>query len=199
MEANCTSGLHYEGKVTIEVINNRNKVVSHREIKNTGRWPLFYFLTQCLAGNYEDFNSNRPVYLRLFTIGAVGAALPTNKDIEANNYLNDNKLSSANSFYPNDASVTKIVKDVETGESSTVTFSYMCPYTQLDTSKPINLIALYSAANKNDLSNSSAYIVVEGTTTDNKPNGKLGTLIPTDTSNKNNYTLSIKWQLTIKN
>lgn len=199
MEANCTSGLHYEGKVTIEVINNRNKVVSHREIKNTGRWPLFYFLTQCLAGNYEDFNSNRPVYLRLFTIGTVGATVPTNIQIEADNYLNDSKLCSANAFYPNDASVTKIEKDVEKGESSTVTFSYMCPYTQLDTSKPINLIALYSAANKNDLSNPSAYIVVQGKNDAGTSNNTLGTLIPTNTQNKNNYTLSIKWQLTIKN
>ena len=65
---NNTLGVGYSGKVKISLIKD-NKALITKEYKNTGNWPMFYFLNLCLSGEYNKAEAYRPKYLKLFNAG----------------------------------------------------------------------------------------------------------------------------------
>jgi hypothetical protein len=69
------SSIHYSGEIKVEV-RKGNKTISSKNYKNEGNWPLFYFLSLCLSGDYEVANSYIPKYIKLFTLGAKGEYVP---------------------------------------------------------------------------------------------------------------------------
>lgn len=64
MNNSALSGLRYTGIVTLsQYINGKKRIIG--KIKNTGGLPLFDFFTDCLIGNYEAAQFNRPSKIML--------------------------------------------------------------------------------------------------------------------------------------
>lgn len=64
MNNGALSGLRYTGIVTLsQYINGKKRIIG--KIKNTGGLPLFDFFTDCLIGNYETAQFNRPSKIML--------------------------------------------------------------------------------------------------------------------------------------
>lgn len=203
-ETDITNAIHYNGKVKVDLYRN-NKLYKSTNYKNLGRWPLFYFIANCLAGDYNSVAPYKPNFVKLFTLGNKGDSIPTNKEIETSKFIEDNLCSSGISFGVTKSALTETIKSFnidetsleenKSDESAIVTYQFVIPYTQIDTTRDINLIALYSSAKLSELNEPSAYIVIK-----NEDDTALDSILPTGTQTKNNdYTLIITWSLSIHN
>lgn len=64
MNNGALSGLRYTGVVTLsQYINGKKRIIG--KVKNTGGLPLFDFFTDCLIGNYDTAQFNRPSKIML--------------------------------------------------------------------------------------------------------------------------------------
>lgn len=165
------SNLTYTGNIKVKIYDKNKKLKSIKCYHNNGRWPLFNFISNCLAGNYDEANKFRPYYVGLFSIPKVNEGqIPeikeryievgdkySNTDIQY--YLsNNNSNSKLITAYFNEYSKieTNLNSDACIGDSNlTLTFEIPNSYLVLikDEQKnwgwdykylPINLICLYS-------------------------------------------------------
>ena len=99
----------YEGKVKIELMHG-NRVYKTFNVKNTGKLPLFQFITRCLAGYFDV--SNAPKYLRIFHVDDI------------------NNLSPSTMFNVEVTTVALAVSDTTlstTGNEASVNFEFIIP------------------------------------------------------------------------
>ena len=138
----------YEGCVQIQLMHG-NKAYKTINQKNAGRLPLFDFIARCLAG-YFNLN-NCPKYIRAFH--AVKDETTGNYDIAT---LFDNQVTT--SAVP----VSSVNLSSNTSnEKSQVNFEFILPFTVLKLGQTINVIALYNTENRTNVSNPSAYIILQ--------------------------------------
>ena len=91
------SRIEYNGKIKV-LVKKKNKTIISKSFKNSGRYPLFSFIAQCLVGNYKDAEINRPYSIVLFSIQkgtSITGILNTIADDGNLNFYakNDNKLT----------------------------------------------------------------------------------------------------------
>lgn len=178
------SNLTYTGDIKVKIYDKNKKLKSIKSYHNNGRWPLFHFISNCLAGNYDEANKFRPYYIGLFSIpkGTEGK-IPqiTERNIkEGETYdttdiqyylVNDDSQSKLITAYFND--YTKIETEVNNTAcigNSNLKLTFEIPNTYLNLIKsttktwgwdntykylPINLICLYSKGFKPAISMAS--------------------------------------------
>lgn len=208
-----TEKLKYSGSINIKV-KNGDQILLNRNFHNSGRWPLFKFFSECLAGNFVNAEKLRPKYLHIF--GVQGDNVPNINDIEDStniqHYANiDNKITLT-TFSTN--TLPKIETDENNIGSSKIKIQFTIPFSNLNfnltnkdsSERVINLLCLYSDTgyfNPTDGGEPSAYFFVRKS---NDPASedytKLGNLIDIDDkyiSNTSIYTLVIEWELSIGN
>ena len=56
--------IKYTGQVTV-TIKQKDKIISQQTYHNNGKYELFRFLCECIAGKYNS--DLGPYYIRLFT------------------------------------------------------------------------------------------------------------------------------------
>ena len=188
-----TLGVGYSGKVKISLIKD-NKALITKEYKNTGNWPMFYFLNLCLSGEYNKAEAYRPKYLKLFNAGAKGTD-PSSIDIDEILADPENITSLSTIIYNQTPYTSKTTgtTEVPNGKAET-TFKFMVPFTQIlnDEDKPTNLFVMYDQEHRNTIATPSAYFLLLD------EEGKLDTI---DTSSllSNDYNLFIQWTITTQN
>lgn len=183
----------YQGAVKVAVLKGK-RVINSKVYKNEGRWPLFYNISLSLAGNYKEAERFRPKFLKMFQLGIAGDNIPAGipvfgslpvtslNDVLYNNTIDSNYVIGTS---------TTVVEDY-----STATLKFLIPFSQIDTTKYTNLIALYSSTYKKDNANPCAYIIIAD---ENNPN-LLGNLGPsTQLDNENDYNLYIEWSMKVQN
>jgi hypothetical protein len=185
----------YQGSVKVSLMKNK-KIISSKIYKNTGKLPLFRFMVDCLAGDYDVANNNLPKFVQLFSLGKAGEAIPTTIEFTTPTIPRTPQKIIYQSHPLK--TYTPEIKDntgaITTSENATITFKFMVPYSQLtnDDNNDINCFALYSQTNYSSNTNPSAYIVL----TDSTDKTKLGTI----TVEKNNhFVIYIEWTMTISN
>jgi len=190
---NNTLGVGYSGKVKISLIKD-NKALITKEYKNTGNWPMFYFLNLCLSGEYNKAENYRPKYLKLFSAGAVGK---DPSDIDISEILSsDTNITSLSTVIYNQTpytSKTLGTEELPNGKAET-TFKFMVPFTQIlnDENKPTNLFVMYDQEHRNNITIPSAYFLLLD------EDGKLDT-ITSSSLISNDYNLFIQWTITTQN
>lgn len=204
--------LGYQGSIKVSILKNR-KVVSEKTFKNKGRWPLFQHLVHCLAGNYVDAEGYRPLYIGIYSIPYTDGNIPEIKDDgeEISTYANNTnkKINSVISYM--EKPTISVTKNKGIGSAS-ITYRFIVPFTNLSLKadeswkkkgylvSPLNLICLHGAFNtpakSEGASNPCTYFFVA----DPKNTSKLGSLLPKEiTGSLGEYSLDIKWTLTLSN
>ena len=205
---NKTNSFSYVGDITISFLKN-NKVCRSVHYKNNGRWPLFKFFSECLAGNYKNAISYRPQYLVLYYANDKGQPIPVISDTEgsiASYTKTENKISSGLIQVVEDPLITLTEDNIG---ACTVKFHFEIPFSYLSLIessgdskwKPINLLTLYCSnfapVNDNNLKQPSTFCFIPDEHDDTVLGDLLGRLnIDTDQSN---YSLRIDWTLSITN
>lgn len=196
--------LKYTGEIKV-TIKKGKKTISSNKYKNSGRWPLFYFLNECLKGDYQIAENWKPRYVNLFEAGQVGAPLPEIKDNGTNlneiqSYTNT-KVSLITHPWAEDPDVEKNESDGI--GSSNIIYNFVIPFTHIDTSKKVNLICLYCRNEFKNYGNPSMFFFVNG---GEGHEDSLGDILSdlrsngNDISSKDNeYNLFIEWTLNISN
>ena len=161
----------YTGTVNVKILK-KDQVYSSRTFKNSGRWPLFYFLAGCLAGDYLTMETFRPKYIDLFNITKDGGtSVPEiNSTTNLSDYFNTDERVSTNTYpYSSQPDISRKFdganesEGVGIGEAS-ATFKFMIPFTQLQSEggviKDIKAVCLYCDYNKSNFPNPSAFFFV---------------------------------------
>lgn len=187
----------YSGRVKVTLVRGK-KVISEKEFKNNGRWPLFNFLALCIKGEFNEAKNLRPKYIRLFTAGTAGVTtvpVPTDQNAfpygATNLSLNVVPLNSS-------SNITKT--EAETSGSASVTLKYLIPLTQisgLTNYRNINLLAMYYGSDSTYVNQPSAYCFIK----DENNESLLGEIIegiPAG-SDPNQYNLIIDWTMSLAN
>jgi len=134
----------YSGKINVSLQKN-GKTYFTKTYKNSGRWPLFYFLNICLRGDYEQADIYRPRFIDLFGLETLtGQNVPTIIDPETNGaelhsvnkystYFNNSTRVSLMSYpYMSDPDISVVnTSDIQIG-SSKITYKFTIPFTQLN-------------------------------------------------------------------
>ena len=197
----------YKGDVKISVIK-RNKTVSIKKFKNSGRYPLFQFIVECLAGNYKNADIHRPYSLALFTIGSKDVQTKE-EDLQLTKIYSNIKEYGIGHYATAEKRVTygdvviKTVPKVEVKSNvignASITYTFNIPfshiYTESDTG--INLICLYDRENRRIYDNPSAFFFSVDENTQ-----KVVNLVDSELLKDNsavNYNLIIEWTLNISN
>ena len=196
----------YRGKVNAQVRKGK-KVISTSTFHNEGTKYLFEFLAKCLKGDYQQVESLRPKFIKLYSVGAEGDSIP---EINSGSFNTTSIVSLTTPIYSANPNTEYVGADDDLTASYATTFKFVIPFSQLMLIKkidgeeqkvPVNLIALYSQYQKNTLGSPSMYILV----TEKVNNVEvLGNLIPSnfyssDLSEQNQYNLFIEWITTFKN
>lgn len=144
----------YSGKINVS-LKKGNRTYFKQEYKNHGRWPLFYFLNLCLAGNYNSADQYRPRFINVFDFNVNGENLldkpvPTIRDNASSDgekigtYFNEENCVTLIS-YPV-MSRPEVEHDPNQIGTSSITFKFTIPFTQiaLKDSHHIEGFALYA-------------------------------------------------------
>lgn len=181
-----TNTILYSGYVKISLVGPNGKVLLQKESHNSGKSPLFEFLSYCLVGNY--YSELRPCRIRLFTKG-------TNESISTPRFDSDTCVSEAVLHEPG----TQLNKE---SEAYQVTYHFKIPYAfiSLDTTGSdaiIYKLALYSNKNssESDLDSPSAtYLFTNTAGTDWADAADAINLAGL----QSNYSIIVDWTMTIK-
>lgn len=206
----------YSGKINVSLQKGKRTYFT-KTYKNHGRWPLFYFLNMCLAGDYSKAETFRPKFINVFDFDLTGETVP---EIIDGAQLEENKITtyfnSANCIsvlsYPYMSQPDVNYKDDQNG-SSTLTYKFTIPFTQIGLKTEgggtgaIEGFALYASQTAegstdskalNNISNPCAYFFL---TDGNKTNSKVKNLLEDlDSAHLGDeYNLYIEWTLSIVN
>ena len=209
--------IKYKGEIKISIMR-RSEVLYEKTFYNKGRKPLFRHLANCLKGDYISAEKDRPLILNIFSIpikdtGSYGGKQgynpekfePTKTGFKISEYTNSDNL--ANSTISTFLKSPQLIYTDGKEDICGVEYTFSIPFTTLNTFDdtkgweddgyniaPLNLVALYSKSNYKTLEDPSAYFFVEDTS------GKLISLLPKElTSAIGDYSLLVKWRLTISN
>ena len=197
------SRIEYKGKIKVS-IKKKDKVINSRNLNNSGRYPLFSFLAQCLLGNYKDAELNRPYSIVIYSIPKGTSISSIYTTISQNENLKSYANNDTRITYGDFPVRTIPQLTINTGGigDAKVTYSFIIPFVHIDLDKGkqngINLICLYSRGNQSDLGNPSAFFIVA----DDENPSLVGTLLPDDAlidSSNVSYNLVVEWELSIGN
>lgn len=173
------NNLTYKGSITVSIVR-KGKVLNTQKYHNEGKLDLFKFFSYSLSGRYAIAEALRPKYIRLYSLGSYGERIPVPNT--------NNPTSTTYIMYKE--TPTTVVKN---GSVSTQ-FSFMVPFTQIDTSKDTNFLVLYPGANAT--SPLAQFIVAKGEgEQDREKLGKLFDSVPS----QNDYNLFITWSMSVNN
>ena len=192
-----TISVGYSGKVTVTVVDDR-KVVSRKVGHNAGGQPLFWFLAQCLCGNYENTKPLQPLKIKLFYNKATDTTAATTN---INNWVGSGSNTSieeaSNFIFVNAAGATEEIKITDKQGNLVAKNGYKAilhfrvPFSFV-THNEINQICLY-AQNESDPKIYSAYYLFKDSANTKK-------LAPIKVDNQQtSYNLIIEWELSISN
>ena len=190
--------LDYTGVVTASVMKGK-KVYSTKTFKNEGRWPLFYFLNCCLAGDYITADSYRPKFINLFYYQSSSQTPPDiTQDGQNLSTIFGDRRTLTSIPYMSQAKVTLDKSTPNNVGNSKITYKFTIPFVQLNITSTstggVNLIALYGNFNVDQPANPSAYLFIKD------KNGNLSDLIEGDPKTySNDFNLYIEWTLYIGN
>lgn len=190
----------YRGKVTISLEKN-NSEVSKKVLYNSGTYYLFKFICECLAGNYNNAEPLRPIYLNIYSKSDIESDVDINNDFQSN--YRKNLTTIVASAGPKIQKITDLSSEI-IGYSCLIKFRI--PVVQINTSKTaasdinqnLNLIALYSKTNYTASPDyvPSAYLLLRDS------DDNVASLIPDklwDTDGVkddiNDYVLNIQWEM----
>ena len=192
----------YRGKVNVQVRKGK-KVISTSTFHNEGTKYLFEFLAKCLKGDYQQVESLRPKFIKLYSAGAEGDPIP---EITSDSFNIDNIISLTTPIYSSNPNTEYVGEDSDLTASYATTFKFVIPFSQLNLMRegvrvPVNLIALYSQQQKDTLGSPSMYILVTEKVNNIEVLGNLITsnFYSSDLSEQNQYNLFIEWITTFKN
>lgn len=203
------NSIGYQGHIKVSVLK-KDKLISTRKFNNSGRYPLFQFITDCLAGNYKNAEIHRPYCLALFTIGGETDNLESDSlkwsEIKDNIKTSDNKIGyyaqSKNKVTYGDLFLKTVPKvEVKSGiiGNASITYTFNIPFSHIYTESKtgINLVCLYDRENRRNYDNPSAFFFVM-----NDDGTRVTSLVDTELLTDNsavNYNLIIEWTLDISN
>ena len=121
----ATNSLAYTGIVTLSQYKG-NKKLKLIQIHNSGKNPLFTFLSDCLAGNFDTAKLNMPNKIKLLCKSEKDSIIT---------------FDSCSIGYTSLFSIPE--KDASATGSSAVIYSFVIPYDQI--TDTFNCIALYTA------------------------------------------------------
>ena len=120
-EQNTKGSISYTGNVKVSVVRD-GKVIKKRRGRNSGKLPLFSFLTNCLIGAYND--KLRPRFIKLF---------------------NDSDEEISYSYIPfSEINVDSTAADATT-VSSTAIFKFLVPFSALKQGEKVKIIRIYNS------------------------------------------------------
>lgn len=204
-DSNQTLG--YKGDLKIQ-IRKGNKVIKTKNIKNSGRYPLFQFFIECLNGNYEYASKFKPEFLQIFYTQKTN--IPTSEEWETlenqgehtvnmGTFFNDDTRKGLRTF------TYYALPDIEVDAgsydqigSASITYKFLIPFSHIkkeDDVIKINALALYSKSNIKTLSNPSTYVFISDD--DNKFINLIDD-IDSEISDKD-FNIYIEWKLKILN
>lgn len=211
---NNTDSFSYSGIVRVKILKG-NHIYSSKTIKNKGRWPLFNFFSLCLKGDYQSATAFQPKVINIFNVGEPGEdEIPNISDdtgLNLSGYFNITNRVNLTPYPLNSSPDVSKTPDESSGitvpiGSSSITFKFLIPFTQLNISginNCINGLGLYcnQFLQSSNLDNPSAFFFIPELDSNNKPTGKLGNLLEGigNTIDLSEYNLSIEWELMIGN
>lgn len=181
----------YHGNVTL-YIKKGDVILKQFKLKNSGFAPLFQFFSYCLAGKYEAAEAIRPGKIMAFYNENVHAGEEvTNVEPEIS-YLK----SQSPFIYLNKPAVAGQKTTADSKEWVTK-LHFIIPYSYINEGK-VNQICLYGLNINNNSKEipSAVYYLQELDTTTNKNVYKEITI---DSSNRQDYSLIIEWELSVSN
>lgn len=196
-----SNSFSYTGTVKVSIGIKDKKFVTY-EFKNNGRWPLFYFLNLCLMGQYNAADNQRPRLIQAFDFNSDGLNCPTILDDAAigsghciGDWFNSTTLVSLTPW-PYEILPDISLEENEIGSSS-LTYKFTVPFTQLNIVNGIEGFALYSRKDQ-AVNNPTAFFFL----TDE--NGKIKDLLKRDNISSTyeigtEYNLYVEWNLRISN
>lgn len=180
-----TQQIGYQGSINLNIANGKRTLLT-KKYHNSGRYKLFKFLANCLAGNFAE--PLRPVKVRLYYLPNATLDEHDPEFIAADEFnfeTQNNKLIAASPFIVYDA--TPVID--ETNENNVkITLHYSIPFAYISKEK-IHIIALYSS-NSSGTNEASAYYVL-------KDNDGWDPLDLTDIVG--DYSIIFNWELAISN
>ena len=186
------SSISYIGNVSVSILKGKN-VIKTIKTHNKGYEPLFRFLCQCLAGEYNRAEALRPRYIRLFTLGDAGTAFV---EEQVEEHLSVTYLTSLTiPTYNTTPSISTVSISGQEPYTKT-TFKFLISFTQIDSTRDTNMFALYSADNQLDLTKPSAIFVLKDP---NDPDLLSSVMTSSSSAKSNDYSLQIQWELSIQN
>lgn len=179
--------LKYTGYIEVDYIY-KDSLVKTKKIHNRGRYILFNTLVNMLDNRFEP--NTLPKYIQFYSLPLETVPEITNE----NNfpYVSDTVdalLSNAPAY-----DYTEVINTSKEVNTSSITYNFSIPLLLLtDTSKEINMLALFNSVKLNTTEPSaSAFIVSEADKT------VLVDLLE-DISDFDNYVLNIRWKLEFSN
>lgn len=133
--------INYNGKVSIELYNKKSKYKS-MSFHNEGKKPLFYFLAQCINGEFNQLNL--PKYLQICNGTEVVEGETVDRWVDT--YL---PISDKYSFSGTNEYNSKL--------------SFVCPGVLIGDGNAITKLRLHSENTKNVVGSCLAEVVVEDT------------------------------------
>ena len=180
---NNTTNIGYFGEVTVQLKNGK-KTISKYTYHNNGKNPLFKFIAEALAGNFNV--ENRPCKLKLFS-------KTTNED-PSNPVFSTNTHISQYIMYGLPP-VPEIINSEDDTAGYKVTYHFVIPNSYIFSGyDKIYKLAIYPAVTGSDPSQNicATFLFTNAAGTDWDPQA-----IRTGISN--NYVLVIDWTMTISN
>ncbi len=201
----------YSGDIKV-IIKNKNKTISTSYYKNSGRWPLFEFFSNCIIQDFKKAQKLCPKYIHLYSIDETKIPNLSENGNELFNYIkNDNRLTLSSFFYNGIPQIKTKKLDENSNKinigSSNVTLVFNIPFSYIKDlkDKPINLVCLFCDEylpmrnGNNDPGEPSTFLFVPK----NDGSNELGNLLSKEfeTNDQDNfvYTLCVEWQLSINN
>lgn len=207
IKQNSNQSLGYKGDLKIQ-IRKGNKVIKTKNIKNSGRYPLFQFFIECLNGNYDYANKFKPEFLQIFYTDKIN--LPKDDEWETIDNHGENTVNMSTFFNSETKkglrtftyySLPELELDAAVNDqigSASITYKFLIPFSHIKKQAnqvKINALALYSKNNVNTLSNPSTYVFISD------EENKFINLIEDITSeiSDKDYNIYIEWKLMILN
>lgn len=159
---NKGTSIGYRGDIKVSTYVDKY-LLSTKTYKNKGVAPLFYFLANCLAGNFPAAYQSRPFKIKLLKIApqADDAAKPVSPDtvnLPQDLYATPEEQVECSDFINMAAAPEISIQENAKGVTCKVSFSFVFPYARLRRSGA-NMVALYGPG-ASDFTSYSAYYLL---------------------------------------
>lgn len=153
---NSATAISYRGDVKITTIKN-GRAIKTNEYRNTGTAPLFSFLGNCLAGNFPVAYNLRPFKLKLLQLKNTAGYATAPTTISPADIEKDCTPFITLSAAPE----LRVTTNSNNKSSCSVKFSFIIPYTQIDSNTESSIVAIYGLGVKDtNYTDYSAYHIL---------------------------------------